>query len=233
MNNATCSCHLPRTLRVKLGKKNHSKVQKDSLWVRHRYRKYCCITAFMKGLTQKEVISVIKMAETARNRAMIVIGYRHGMRASEVCGLKAGRCGPEEQRDHYSPSQRVTEDDAAVMRPHRRTAPIGETALAGLVKRTRRSSQPIVFVSQKSGRINRSQFYRIFSAAAEAAGLPADRRHPHCLKHALGFNLVAADMNLAKIKQALGHKNIASTAIYTVPTDEQVGREVARALASL
>jgi hypothetical protein len=30
----------------------------------------------------------------------------------------------------------------------------------------------------------------------------------------LGFSLVAADMNLAKIKQALGHKNIASIVIY-------------------
>ena len=31
-----------------------------------------------------------------------------------------------------------------------------------------------VFVSQKSGRVHRSQFYRIFSNAAEKAGLPAD-----------------------------------------------------------
>jgi type 1 fimbriae regulatory protein FimB len=42
----------------------------------------------MQGLTQKEVVSVIRMAETVRNQAMIAIAYRHGMRASEVCGLK-------------------------------------------------------------------------------------------------------------------------------------------------
>jgi site-specific recombinase XerD len=74
---------------------------------------------------------------------------------------------------------------------------------------------------------------RIFYAAAEAAGLPEGKRHPHCLKHSLGFNLVAAGVDLASIRIALGHKNISSTAIYAIPTDEQVGTVVARALASL
>ncbi len=40
------------------------------------------------------------------------------------------------------------------------------------------------------------------------------------------------NVNLAVIKQALGHKSIASTAIYTVPTDETAGKAVLGALAS-
>ena len=51
-------------------------------------------------------------------------------------------------------------------------------------------------------------------------------------KHALGVALVGANVNLAVIKQALGHKSIASTAIYTVPTDESAGTAVLHALAS-
>jgi len=67
-----------------------------------------------------------------------------------------------------------------------------------------RGSHPskYVFTSQKSGRVHLSQFYRIFSAASEKAGLPADRRHPHCLKHALGVALVGANVNLAVIKRS-------------------------------
>jgi integrase len=80
--------------------------------------------------------------------------------------------------------------------------------------------------------VHRSPFYRIFSAAAKKAGLPAERRHPHCLKHTLGFAQVGANVNLAFIKQALGHKSIARTAIYTVPTDESAGKAVLNALAS-
>ncbi len=48
-----------------------------------------------------------------------------------------------------------------------------------------------------------------------------------------GFALVASNVNLANVKQALGHKNIASTDIYAVPTDEQTGRSVNAALAGL
>jgi site-specific recombinase XerD len=88
-------------------------------------------------------------------------------------------------------------------------------------------------ISQKGGRIHRSQFFRAFRSIAERAGLPADRRHPHCLKHALGFALVAGNVHLSIVRQALGHKNIASTAIYAVPTDEQTGKAVNAALAGL
>ncbi len=90
-----------------------------------------------------------------------------------------------------------------------------------------------VFVSQKSGKLNRSTFYRVFSDAAERAGLSADKRHPHVLKHSLGVALVEANINLAIIKQALGHRSIASTAIYTQPSDEMAGKAVVAALASL
>ena len=53
------------------------------------------------------------------------------------------------------------------------------------------------------------------------------------MKHSLGVALVGANVNLAVIKQALGHKSIASTAVYTVPTDEMAGKAVVAALASL
>ena len=41
------------------------------------------------------------------------------------------------------------------------------------------------------------------------------------------------NVNLAIIKQALGHKSIASTAVYTVPTDQSAGKVVTAALASM
>ena len=88
-------------------------------------------------------------------------------------------------------------------------------------------------MSQKSGKVHRSQFYRTFANAAEQAGLPKDKRHPHCLKHSLGVTLVEANVNLAVIKLALGHKSIASTAVYTVPTDQSAGKAVTAALASM
>jgi site-specific recombinase XerD len=97
----------------------------------------------------------------------------------------------------------------------------------------RRDASDFLFTSQKGGRLHRSQFFRVFQFVAERAGLPVDRQHPHCLKHALGFSLIAANVHITSVKAALGHKSIASTAIYAVPTDEQVGRAVNAALANL
>jgi integrase len=43
----------------------------------------------MKALTQDEILKVLKAASSnARDLAMILLGFRHGMRASEVCGLE-------------------------------------------------------------------------------------------------------------------------------------------------
>lgn len=35
-----------------------------------------------------------------------------------------------------------------------------------------------LFTSQKGGRLDRSQFFRLFKAVAGQAGLPAEKRHP-------------------------------------------------------
>jgi hypothetical protein len=43
---------------------------------------------------------------------------------------------------------------------------------------------------------------------------------------------VEANVNLATVRVALGHKSIAITAIYAMPTDETAGKAVQHALAS-
>jgi type 1 fimbriae regulatory protein FimB len=187
----------------------------------------------MKALSHDEVLKVLKAAsDNPRDLAMILIGFRHGMRASEVCGLelkdvdlKNGEITIRRLKGSLKTTQPLADLQGQPLLSEKRVL------RAWLVERGDHPSK-YVFVSQKSGKLHRSQFYRVFSAAAEKAGLPADKRHPHCLKHALGVALVGANVNLAVIKQALGHKSIASTAIYTVPTDETAGKAVLNALAS-
>lgn len=73
----------------------------------------------------------------------------------------------------------------------------------------------------------------MFLRTTAAAGLPAEKRHPHCLKHSLASHLVAGNVNLALIKQALGHRSIDSTMQYIGTTDSQAGDETSRALMAL
>ena len=187
----------------------------------------------MKALTPEEIRKVLKVAsESKRNHAMILLAYRHGMRASEVCNLKLG----DVDLKNGEITIRRLKGSLKTVQPlaDMRGQPLlSEKRVLRALLNERKDASDYVFTSQKGGRLHRSQFFRVFQDVAERAGLPADRRHPHCLKHALGFALVAANVNLAHVRIALGHKNIASTAIYAVPTDEQTGRIVNTALANL
>jgi len=188
----------------------------------------------MKALTSDEVLKVLKAAsDNPRNLAMILLAFRHGMRASEVCNLelkdvdlKNGEITIRRLKGSLKTTQPLADMQGQPLLSEKRVL------RAWLAERGDHPSK-YVFVSQKSGKMHRSQFYRVFSTAAEKAGLPQDKRHPHCLKHSLGVYLVESNVNLAVIKQALGHKSIASTSIYTVPTDEMAGKAVVAALASL
>jgi integrase len=186
-----------------------------------------------KALTPEEILKVLKIAsESKRNLAMIVLAYRHGMRASEVCDL---RLADVDMKNGEVTIRRLKGSLRTVqpLSDHPGQPLLSEKRVLRAWLAIRSDASDFVFTSQKGGRIHRSQFFRVFQSIAERAGLPADRRHPHCLKHALGFALVAANVHLSIVKQALGHRNIASTVIYAVPTDEQTGKAVSAALAGL
>ena len=90
-----------------------------------------------------------------------------------------------------------------------------------------------LFTSQKGGRLHRSQFFRLFQGHAEAAGLPLEKRHPPALKHSLASHLVAGNVNLALVKQCLGHKAIGSTMKYVAVSDSQATAAAQAALMCL
>lgn len=186
-------------------------------------------------LTPSEIQAVIKAAKvrSTRDWAMVLLGYRHGLRASEVCGLKLSDVDIRNE----SITLRRLKGSLKTVQPlyrHRGQPLLDEVhAMKAWLRERADDGSDYVFTSQKGGRLDRTQFFRIFQALATEAGLPTEKRHPHCLKHSLGTHLVQRNTNLALVKQALGHKSISSTLRYTAVTDSQAAKAVSAALSDL
>jgi type 1 fimbriae regulatory protein FimB len=189
----------------------------------------------MQHLEPPEVLSVLKAAKAkgAREWAMIVTAYKHGMRASEVCNLrvedvdlKNGSIVVDRLKGSLRTTQAVTEHRGEpLLNEHR--------ALREWLRERPADGSDYLFTSQKGGRLDRTQFFRLFRAIASDAGLPAEKRHPHALKHSLASHLVAANVNLALVKQQLGHKSIGSTMRYVTTSDKQASKATASALMTI
>jgi integrase len=186
----------------------------------------------MQHLEPPELLSVLRAAKAkgAREWAMIVTAYKHGMRASEVCNLrvedvdlKNGSIVVDRLKGSLRTTQAVTEHRGEpLLNEHR--------ALREWLRERRADGSDYLFTSQKGGRLDRTQFFRLFRAIASDAGLPAEKRHPHALKHSLASHLVSANVNLALVKQQLGHKSIGSTMRYVTTSDQQASKATTSAL---
>jgi site-specific recombinase XerD len=189
----------------------------------------------MTILTPQETLALLKAAKnrSTRDWAMILLAYRHGLRASEVCGLKLA----DMDLKAGSISIRRLKGSLHTIQPlyqHRGQPLLDETAaLRAWLRKRPADGSDYLFTSQKGGRLGRTQFFRNFQTVAEAAGLPAEKRHPHVLKHSLASHLVAGNANLALIRQALGHRSISSTMQYIGTSDEQAAEALQRALMGL
>lgn len=189
----------------------------------------------MLHLEPSEVIAVLRAAKAkgCREWAMILIAYKHGMRASEVCNLrvddldlKNGSVVIERLKGSLRTTQAVTEHRGEpLLNEHR--------ALREWLRKRREDGSDYLFTSQKGGRLDRTQFFRLFKMIATGAGLPAGKRHPHALKHSLASHLVSANVNLALVKQQLGHKSISSTMRYVRTSDQQASKATVSALMTI
>jgi integrase len=193
------------------------------------------VSQSMIHLEPVEVLSVLRAARTKgiREWAMIVLAYKHGMRVSELCNLrlddidlKNGSVVIERLKGSLRTTQALTE--------HRGEPLLNEIkALREWLRKRPNDGSDVLFNSQKGGRLDRSQVFRLFRALAAKAGLPPEKRHPHCLKHSIASHLVTANVNLALIRQQLGHKSIGSTMRYVTASDRQASKATAGALMAI
>ncbi len=189
----------------------------------------------MNYLTPDELLKLLGVARSRsiRDWAMILLAYRHGLRASEVCSLKLADVDLKTR----SISIRRLKGSLHTIQPlypHRGQPLLDEiTALRAWMRVRPADGSDYVFTSQKGGKLDRSQFFRVFQNVAGIAGLSPDKKHPHVLKHTLASQLVASNVHLALVRQCLGHKSISSTMQYVGVSDAQASKAAQAALMDL
>jgi site-specific recombinase XerD len=161
-------------------------------------------------LTEREVEMLIDAAKSNRNghrdACMILIAFRHGLRASELVDLRW------EQVHFTSANLDVRRRKAGTPSTH----PLGSRELRALrkLKRDQDPPSPFVFTSERKVPFSTEGFARMLQRAAKAAGLTI-KVHPHMLRHACGFKLANDGRDTRSIQSYLGHKNIQHTVRYT------------------
>jgi integrase len=140
-----------------------------------------------------------------RDATMILIGYRHGLRASELCNLQWSQVELTTGRLHVrrakngSPSVHPMQGDEI-------------RALRRLQREQGLSSH--VFMSERDGPMTPKAFHALFGRIGSRAKMQFPI-HPHMLRHGCGYALANAGHDTRALQAWLGHRNIQHTVRYT------------------
>src|SRR5262245_11322672 len=161
-------------------------------------------------LTEREVEQLIEGCKgnrrPHRDQTMILLAFRHGLRASEVRDLDWTQVDFEGARLAVTRAKRGTPS----------THPLTGRELRALrrLHREAEGRSPFLFVSERGSPMTVSNFQKLISRACEAARLKI-KAHPHMLRHACGFHQANAGRDTRSLQAYLGHKNIQHTVRYT------------------
>jgi len=159
-------------------------------------------------LTEREVEKLIHAAKGnrwgQRDSTMLLMAFRHGLRASELCGLQ------------------WSDVEFASGTLHLRRAKGGQTSthplvgdeLRALRALKRDAESPFVFVSERGAPFTVSGLQKLVERAGIAAKMPF-KVHPHMLRHATGYALANRGTDTRTLQAYLGHRSIQSTVRYT------------------
>lgn len=145
----------------------------------------------------------------ARDRCLLLLMYRHGLRVSEACGLQLSQVDIESRVVH------VARLKNGLSTTHPLQADELKAVKAWLTIRTRMKPETdVFFLSNRQGPLSRKTVWLAIRNYGELAGLSLPA-HPYMLRHGCGFALAEQGADTRLIQDYLGHRNIQHTVIYT------------------
>ena len=160
-------------------------------------------------LNENEMDRLLKAARKgrygSRDHLLLLMIYRHGLRASEAVGLrkddidlKVARVYVRRVKGSLSVEHPIAGDEFRAIKSH----------LAGS-----NNNLPWVFISERGTPLSRKTVNYIVARAGEDAGL--GHVHPHMLRHSTGYYLANEGYDLRLMQDYLGHRDPKHTVKYT------------------
>jgi site-specific recombinase XerD len=190
----------------------------------------------MNFLEPKELQRLLESARkrSARDWAILLLGYRHGLRAIELStltlkevDLKASVIRVARAKGSLETVQPI--DGAVGGQPwlNERKA----LRLWLLERESYGDASDYFFLSQKGGQLTTNALWRLFQTVAAKAGI--DGRSLHSLKHTRCSTLLQGGATVAETQLAVGHRALSSTLRYLHCSPDQAAMAARRAEANV
>lgn len=165
-------------------------------------------------------------SDESRDRAMFDLIYRHGLRRVEATWLRKewlsnGRIWIMRAKNSISQEYNLHPDSRKLIDAYLESR--GE------------DSNPYLFIGRESGAdkpISSGLVYQRFEAYAELAGIPADKRFVHTLRHSIAVHLLDALWDVCDVQDWLGHKDIKNTMVYAKISNKRREKQFKKLLKS-
>lgn len=168
-------------------------------------------------LTQSEIDILLNRAKSTsqngtRNHCIVLLGYRHGLRVSEIAALKwsdvdwnRGTLYINRSKGSISGTHPMQGDEMRALRKLQRDYP----------------DTPFLFVDRTHAPLDSKAISKMIKRLGDgdkALGFPI---HAHMLRHTCGFLMCDRGYDLRLVQAWLGHSNIQNTVVYTALSSKQ------------
>lgn len=159
-----------------------------------------------KHLTQDELVRFFAAIKSPRDTAIFRLAYHRGLRAGEI-----GRIQLEDLRlkDDRLEFERLKGSNGGL---YHLCASELKALKAWL--RVRGHEPGPLFPSRRGKGISQQMLDVLMKKYGALAGIPAEKRHCHVLKHSCATHLLERGESIEDVQDHLGHRNIANTQIY-------------------
>jgi len=141
-----------------------------------------------------------------RDATMVLVAYRHGLRAAELVDLRWDQVDMKAATLHVRRVKRGTPSAHPILGD--------ELRAFRRLQREQEPKSPFVFTSERGAPFTTAGFARLVERAGAEAEL-GFKAHPHMLRHATGYALASKGHDTRALQAYLGHRNIQHTVRYT------------------